>query len=79
MKLQNEVKLDIPVSEMEDGEIGIITMWGKYLGVIGTVVQLYNNVLISLQKPSGNSWTPIPLSDDCRVRILQKGEVLIIE
>lgn len=79
MKLQNEVQLGIPVSEMNDGEIGVITMWGVTKHHIGLIVQRYNNSLIALQKPYGNSFTGIAVGSDYRVHILQKGEVLIIE
>lgn len=80
MKLQNQVQLDIPVSEMKDGEIGVITGWyagtEKYIGII---VQRYNEKLVALQKPYIESWISISESENCRVRILQKGETLIIE
>ena len=79
MKLQNEFKLDIPVSEMKDGEIGIITMWGVTKHHIGLIVQRYSNSLIALQKPYGDSFTGIAVGNDYRVHILQKGEILIIE
>jgi hypothetical protein len=79
MKLQNEVKLGIPVREMSDGQIGIIVSWSGFGNYVGRIVQRYGDTLISLQKPSGNSWSQITLEDDCRVRILQKGETLIIE
>lgn len=78
MKLQSEIT-DIPVREMKDGEIGIITQWVELIQHIGNIVQRHGDKLIRLQKGTLDSWDAISTKDECRVRILQKGETLIIE
>lgn len=78
MKLQNEPKFDIKASDMKDGQIGIITSW-SLKPYIGRIVQRSNNMLIALQKPYGDCFNSIVDDETCRVRILQKGEILIIE
>lgn len=78
MKLQNEVQLDIPVSEMEDGQIGVITSW-LHENYVGRIIQRHHDRLVALQRTYLESFAAITDSDKCRVRILQKGEVLIIE
>ena len=77
-----EILIDksIPVSEMKDGEIGTITKW-TYKNAVGTIVQRYNDILVTVGRPSGCSWPSIfPNGDiNCRIRILEKGDTLIIE
>lgn len=76
MKLQKDESNIISVCDMEDGEIGEIVQ--STCGVQdGKLVQRYGNTLVQLQKSSGHGWSSIPSS--LKVRILQKGEVLIIE
>ena len=68
---------------MRDGDVAVITFWSaspeQY---IGKIVQRYGNTLITLGNDSGCSWTGIFSGTDvfqCRVRILEKGETLIVE
>lgn len=70
----------IPVSEMKDGDVGIITEW-VYPSAAGTIIQRYDKVLIALGRYSGCCWPNILSSDSksCRVRVLEKGETLVIE
>lgn len=72
---------DIPVYNMKDGDIGIITRWGEQDDEIGSIVQRYKDVLISLGEASGSSWTEIfrSLNTDCRVRLLNSGDIINIE
>ena len=78
MKLQNEIK-DTPVRDMKDGEIGVVTQWNGNNSLNGRIMQRYENILMLLQKESSESYSSIPEHDYFRVRILQKGEILIIE
>lgn len=84
MKLVKEIKGDICVQDMNDGQIGIITNWGE-LGQTAQykniIVQRYKNVLIVLGKPSVHSWDTLLNADrdeTCRVQILGPGTQLEI-
>lgn len=81
MKLVNNNNDSIPVFDMKDGQIGIVTEWGNNNDIVGRIIQRYNDILISLGKLSGSSF-PYALKtydDTLRVRILQKGEQIEIE
>ncbi len=66
----------IAAHRMKDGDVGEIIKWsgGNY---IGTVVQRYENLLISVGEPSGCGWgnwfDQAEVREDCRVRLLAKG------
>jgi len=83
MRLKNEPVSDIPVCEMQDGWVAVITSWESHTNIyVGRIVQRYKNILVTLGKESGESWTDI-LNDpdahpDCRVRILPKGTELVL-
>jgi hypothetical protein len=77
MKLQEKLDSNIKnASNMFDGEVGIIinSAMSKYNG---RIVQKYGDALVCLQSSYGDSWVKAP--ETLKVRILQKGEVLIIE
>ena len=65
----------IPVYELKDGQIGVITQWSalKYLGV---VVQIIGDRLIIIG--SDEIWGGVPKTSQYRVRILPEGTELII-
>jgi len=71
---------DICVFDMEDGEIGEITMWDYTPENAGMVVQRYADLLICLGGESGKSYTTIfdYRQENCRVRILKSGEELVL-
>ena len=76
--LEKEPIEGIPVSMMKDGVIGVIVAWG-FAEYIGRVVQRHGNTLISIGMESNCVWDDIDsLSPDCRVRVLEKGEKLVI-
>jgi len=81
LKLVNEKHEGAHVLKMEDGDVAVIVSW-PYNGCVGRVVQRYENTLISLGLDSDHSWrtlfSPI-VSGKCRVRILEKGETLVVE
>ena len=79
IKLLKEEPIEgIPVWEMKDGEIGVIVAWG-YAGYIGRVVQRCKSVLINIGMESNRVWDDIDnLPPTCRVRVLEKGEKLVI-
>lgn len=77
MKIHKE-DIDIPASQMQDGDIGVITSWAV-TPYIGTVVQKFGRYLISLGKPSGESWdSNWDQPKHNRVRILPPGTLLEI-
>jgi restriction endonuclease S subunit len=85
MKLITDITTDIPVSEMKDGDIAIVTKW-KNDYYTGQVVQRYKDYLIRVGKPSKQGWGGIFKKDhdfltdkSCMVRILPSGTVLEIE
>ena len=83
LRLQTEpVDKTIPASQMNDGDIGVITSWNA-LDYIGRIVQRYRDLLITVGSPSGNGWERYFRSNDtkprCRVRLLEKGETLVVE
>ena len=83
LKLQVElVDGTIPVSEMKDGDIGVIIYWStsRY---IGRIVQRYCDCLLTVGAESGCGWgeyfkSPY-VNSGCRVRILEKSETLVVE
>ena len=75
MKILEEKSTDIHVSEMKDGEIGIITDW-TLVTHIGKVIQRHKDILIELGSPT--CWSGISKDPSCRVRILPKGTKLEI-
>lgn len=75
---------DIPLHQMKDGDIGIITKW-THNGAIGQIVQRYGDgphaTLFVLGEGKGSSYTALfTHSEDERlkVRILPKGTYLEI-
>ena len=78
VKLKQEYKDNsIPVSELKDGQIGVITEWTNNY-YIKTIIQKNQFVLIVIGGKCGDGWGKIPTSEDCRVRILEDGTELII-
>jgi len=83
LKLKEEIPTGIIcVKDMKDGQIGVIVKWsnGWYLG---RIVQRYDDYLICLDEKKGKSWgkffaSPNQHYEDCQVRILEKGEMLIV-
>jgi len=71
------------VGDMKDGDIGVIVAW-MYNMYIGHVVQRYQNSLIAIGMTSDSAWHRMWLSDECalssgcRVRLLEKGEMLVV-
>ena len=83
LRLVGEKSQSVCVSEMKDGDIAIITMWttGFY---IGRIVQRYGDYLLVIGAEAGLGWgkyfkISISYRDVCQVRILKKGETLIVE
>jgi len=69
--------------DMEDGDVGMIVAWA-YNMYIDRVVQRYQNSLIAIGIPSDFAWPRVwsddkcKLSSDCRVQLLEKGEMLVV-
>lgn len=82
LRLKNNKPNDICVNDMEDGDIGVITQWscGDY---VNQVVQRYKNYLLVVGAHSEWGWdTSFNYSNNrneqCRVRLLEKGEELVV-
>lgn len=75
----------IPVTDMNDGEIAIITKWGSDVSNIGTVVKRVNTKLVNISGGAGSEWSLIlqkpyiKTIDNYRVRQLIPGDRIIIE
>ena len=70
-------------SEMRDGEIGVIVKWEPD-NYIGRIVQRYNDILITIGEPTGKAFPDIcrystGTTSSCKVRILEKGEKIVIQ
>ena len=81
--VNNEQPKSICVNDMQDGDIGVVVVWsdGRYLG---RIVQRYKDHLLVVGEQSGREWDTIFNSglgrwEDCHVRLLEKGETLIVE
>ncbi len=69
----------IPVNDMHDGEIAVITQWNCYTKAVGWVVQRFQNYLVPLGVDSGQSWSNSTFwrgRTDLRVRILPPDTLL---
>jgi hypothetical protein len=80
VELTNKTDNTIPVRELKDGQIAVITEWcNDNHEYDGQIVQRWNDNLIHIGEGSGESWTSLPNSDECRVRVLADGETLVIK
>lgn len=78
VELTNKTDNTIPVRELKDGQIGVITEWnGKEYR--GEVIQIYGSQIITLGSGVDGGWNTIPQNDSCRVRVLASGETLTIK
>ena len=81
VKLTNQVIKDIPVYEMKDGQIAVITNWGYIPEYVGRIIQRYGNSLISIGMDCGKAWPEFineKPDNAYRVRLLQPGETITI-
>ena len=73
----------INAHDMKDGDIGVITKWGRYgSGSVGKVIQRYKDILIALGSDSGQSYTSFftgPTSASYQVMLIQRGDQLRFE
>ena len=66
------------VGDMKDGDVGVIVNW-SLSGYSNIIVQLHNDSLIMVGQPADHRWTNVPFLDkSCRVRLLEKGEMLVV-
>jgi len=84
LKLKKDKPSDICVADMKDGDIAVITKWSCG-GYIGYIIQRYKDFLITVGSRSGKGWgeyfkpgDTFKRSEDCRVRLLEPGEELIV-
>ena len=83
VKLVNPNEHDSLFEEMKDGDIAVVTLWNGCMGsyCVGHVVQRYENNLLVVGARSEEGWSQIfpdiiKAWDDCRIRILEPGELL---
>lgn len=71
--------VSVPVDQMEDGDLAVITEW-TIDRHIGEVVQRYEDVLIGIGQPNTAAWSEIlgGNNSNCRVRLLKAGESIEI-
>ena len=85
MKVIKSISNDIPISELMDGRLAIITRWEISPGCEGRIVQRYGNALVSIGMNCGNAWNiwfqsnPGRHDDVCRVKVLEPGTQLEVE
>lgn len=77
MKLEQEIKNDIPVRELPEGKIAIITKWIPIHE--GLIVIKWKDTLFVINDPdkyweNTHKWK----DEDSRVRVLEKGEKIIV-
>ena len=63
--------------DMKDGDIGVIVAWPVSV-YVGQIVQRYQDQLISVGIRSAIRWNTFKVPNSCRVRLLKKGETLIV-
>jgi len=86
MKIINDKNAGVPVGQMKDGDVAIITKWSGTYSYTGVIVQRYGDYLVSLGKPSGDGWgaffqsTSSMLNNgQCMVQILPVGTQIEID
>ena len=77
LRLKSKQTADILACEMPKGVLAVITYWDDPQH-IGRIVQRVENELIIIDG-GGFKWIYNHLSAVCKVRILEKGETLIVE
>jgi hypothetical protein len=79
MRILKETLQEIPIKDLKDGEIAVVTQW-PVPHYIGLIVQRYGDYLITLGSAHSSSWAKFFIKDfstgqfdDCKVRVLPKG------
>ena len=80
--VQKEKPKGIWVADMKDGSVGVIVSWTNRQH-LGAIVQRYYNDLVGVGMRGETGWSksfnPIcSFSTDCRIRLLEKGETLVV-
>ena len=82
LKLTSNENDSVCVSEMKDGDIAVVTSW-QISSYIGEIVQRYRDFLLVLGADSGKGWNEYFLNPNIslhnQIRILKKGETLVVE
>lgn len=81
VKLHKSEDNSIPVYDMEDGQIGIITKIKDMSEYNGKIVQRCGKYLIVIGAPWGDVWDSILKNrqEECRVKILEPGTLIEIQ
>ena len=71
--VEQDMMQGIPVSQMQDGQVGVTVAWGN-ANCVGMVIQRHGKKLVAVGENFGQGWDGITECEECRVRILQPGE-----
>ena len=81
VSLKKEIK-GIPVKEMKDGDLAVITSWKNSSNYKGSIVQRYKDCVLTIGKDHGQSWEHVFDGsrnwNNCYVRLLEDGDELVI-
>lgn len=67
----------IPVRNLKDGQVAVITYWGVHESYVGRIVQRNENRLVSVGMGGGHTWQSILSHDSLRVQVLPEGTELV--
>lgn len=74
----------IPVKDLKDGQLAVITAWGngKSSPYTGRIIQRFKDVLITIGMGSDEAWENLLTNHksclDCRVRVLKVGDGIMV-
>lgn len=76
---ETTIPVSIQASELKDGEIAVI-LSSPHKNHIGGIVMRYKRDLISIGEECGKGWSQFfpTSSSEIRVRVLEKGEQIVI-
>lgn len=71
----------VPLTSMKDGDVAEIVEW-HHPECIGSIIQRYEDIIIFIGKPSGNSYPTLFKSGEflkkCKVRILSPRSLITL-
>lgn len=76
MYLEQEIRNDIPVRDLPEGKIAVITKWLKEYE--GKIVVKWEDTLFVINEPDKYWENVSSQTETIRVRILKKGEKIIV-
>lgn len=78
VSLESQEDNIVPAASMKDGDFAVIKYWanGSNQHTVGKIVYRYGNSLVLVGYPEDCSYPDI--TGSCKVRILKKGEKIVI-